>query len=65
MPDLQSLATMADNHITRLELIGPTGRVFNSWEITGLFAELQDGERTLKIFFTERMTGSITTAVMS
>ena len=65
MPDLQSLATMADNHITRLELIGPTGRVFSSWEIAGLFAELQDDERTLKIFFTERMTRSITTEVMS
>lgn len=54
MSSLEDLADPIDNVITRLELIGPTGRVFSSWNITSLQASIQDDYRTLKIFFDER-----------
>lgn len=41
------------NEITRLEIIGPSGRVYTNWNVSTLELSLQDNDRTLKIFVGE------------
>lgn len=52
---IERLETDYESGITRLTLIGADGREFEIWNIQDIEFHLQDGGRTLKIFYkTER-----------
>ena len=40
--------------VTRLTVVGGSGRLFETWEITNVAMALQDDGQTLKIFYREK-----------
>ena len=42
--------------VTRVEVIDNQGRSYTKWGVTGIELSLQDDDRTLKIFLTEKDT---------
>jgi hypothetical protein len=46
--------TLNTEQVTRVEIIDDTGRVYVTWGITSLELQLQDDDRTLKIFLSKQ-----------
>ena len=42
--------TMNLSNVTRVEIIDSTGRAYSKWNIKDVQLDLQDDERTLKVF---------------
>ncbi len=52
--DYYEVKQMDLKKVTRVEVIDENGRAYTNWNVKEVIASLQDNERTLKLFISEK-----------
>ncbi len=55
--DYYNVKQMDLKKVTRVEVIDENGRAYTNWNVKEVIASLQDNERTLKLFISEKHKG--------